>query len=123
MKKDQKGKKKLAAHLFASHEESRIGISTNNNTGAVNFRNEILEGVIDPLSSVVMILRMEGRMRVRDPRSIFFLKISRSVRSSRESFLITGSTVGNDDERALSYRRHWREERRIGSKVTKLGAR
>lgn len=50
-------------------------------------------------------------MRVRDPRSIFFLKISRSVRSSRESFLITGSTVGNDDERALSYRRHWREER------------
>lgn len=47
MKKDRKEKKKkekklafdlqyppiLATHLFASHEESRIGISTNNNTG------------------------------------------------------------------------------------------
>lgn len=67
-------------------------------------------------------------MRVRDPRSIFFRgekSVARSSRGTRVFLITNGSTVGNDDERALSYRRHWkrREGRRIGSKVTELDIR
>lgn len=68
---------------------------------------------------------MEGpcEFEIPDPSSFGEKNQSLVRRTGREFFLITnGSTVGNDDERAHSYWRHWkrRGERRIGSKVTEL---